>query len=58
VSLGSKKLATSERSFTRIVDFQLLKSVESNLRHAITRRVTVTTGSLLTFIKVSHSKIE
>jgi hypothetical protein len=44
--------------FIRIVDFQLLRSVDANLRHTITRRVTITTCSLFTFIQVSFRKVK
>jgi hypothetical protein len=42
-SLGSKKLSTSESSLARVVVFQVLKFVDGNLRHAIARKLAVTT---------------
>jgi hypothetical protein len=53
-SSGSEKVATPKSSFTKAVVFQLLKSAEVNLRHA----VTVTTCSLLKFIQVSLNKVK
>jgi hypothetical protein len=58
--LGStvlKKLATSDSFITEAVVFKLLRLVDANPRHAITRKVTNTTCSLLKFIQVSLSKV-
>jgi hypothetical protein len=53
-SLGSKKLATSDSSFTKASPFHLLKSADANVRHA----VTVTTCTLLNFIQVHLVKVK
>jgi hypothetical protein len=53
-SFDSKKLATSEISFTKLIVFQLPESADANLCHA----VTATTCSLLNFMQVSFSRSE
>jgi hypothetical protein len=53
-SLNSKKLATSERSFTDLVAFQLQNCVDAKLRHI----VTVTNCAFLGFIQVHLVKAE
>jgi hypothetical protein len=52
-SLGMKKLAASETSFAKSLQF-----VIANLSHTITHKVTVTTSSLSKFIQVSLSKVK
>jgi hypothetical protein len=53
-SLGLKKLATSESSLTKLGAFQLLKTAEAKLCHAIT----VTNYAFLCFIQIHLVKVK